>query len=236
MNCDYPYLSVYVSLPTRKCGLKWDPIGYLTVGALGHFLHGSEDWNDNILPGLYTMYSSLPTRKCGLKFRGGRYRWRWGRVTSYTEVWIEIIDLPVMLFRAVLSLPTRKCGLKWCAGAILSYPFCVTSYTEVWIEIHSITVIPLLVSGHFLHGSVDWNSILPAHYREYYKSLPTRKCGLKFTLKILTILVSLSLPLHGSVEWKYHANLEYFNDNSQEYYTNIPHFGVITVVAFNKNR
>lgn len=57
------------------------------------------------------------------------------------------------------------------------YDFAVTSYTEVWIEII--------------------NNIQEEKDMEVTS---TRKCGLKFTLKILTILVSLSLPLHGSVE------------------------------------
>ena len=54
---------------------------------------------------------SLPSRKCGLKSVDKGKTDKDGQVTSFAEVWIEIIDLPAMLFRAV-SLPSRKCGLK----------------------------------------------------------------------------------------------------------------------------
>ena len=55
-------------------------------------------------------------------------------VTSYAEVWIEIVTSSI--FNTVKgSPPTRRCGLKSLLFASLSR-FCrVTSYAEVWIEI-----------------------------------------------------------------------------------------------------
>ena len=57
---------------------------------------------------------------------------RTGKVTSYTEVWIEINDFDVTA-NIPMSLPTRKCGLKY-----------------VIMRSNGKTV-----SRHFLHGSVD---------------------------------------------------------------------------------
>ena len=53
-------------------------------------------------------------------------------VTSYTEVWIEILNTLMQAAKEYMSLPTRKCGLKLVqrhrrAGEL----------------------------SHFLHGSVD---------------------------------------------------------------------------------
>ena len=76
------------SLPLRKCGLKYQ--SYLIMMQL--------------LP-------SLPLRKCGLKYR---VEWRaisGNPVTSLAEVWIEIC-MPCHRGGGRESLPLRKCGLK----------------------------------------------------------------------------------------------------------------------------
>ena len=55
-------------------------------------------------------------------------------VTSYAEVWIEIV-LPGGFFMRCTSPPTRRCGLKLRLVVTLENKHYVTSYAEVWIEI-----------------------------------------------------------------------------------------------------
>ena len=84
---------ILLSLPTRKCGLK--------SGRRAACIPQAQ---------------SLPTRKCGLKYPSTPGLSLSNHVTSYTEVWIEIIIV-----------------IKSAQAEV------VTSYTEVWVEIHSKT-------------------------------------------------------------------------------------------------
>ena len=75
-------------------------------------------------------------------------------VTSYAEVWIEIIS-QLAKYYGLKSPPTRRCGLKFgffevCCGFIS-----VTSYAEVWIEMVRYAISLLYTSGHLLRGGVD---------------------------------------------------------------------------------
>ena len=55
-------------------------------------------------------------------------------VTSYAEVWIEIVAIDIQ-YKSKLSPPTRRCGLKLHRNIFSSSRMAVTSYAEVWIEI-----------------------------------------------------------------------------------------------------
>ena len=144
-----------LSLPLRKCGLKYhckplsacSPIRHFPCGSvdwniqlggwiyspLRHFPCGSVDWNVcwPIPHGIFFM--SLPLRKCGLKY-----------FCQY-----HFCNLPT-------SLPLRKCGLKCTMKTCSMRTEVVTSLAEVWIEI-----------GHLSIGLCS------------SQSLPLRKCGLK---------------------------------------------------------
>ena len=130
---------IYVSLPTRECGLK----------SLWLFVIDQQP-------------SSLPTRECGLKYQNthlwpllysrhslrGSVDWNrkiwqllpWGIVTPYAGVWIEIEITPYISSRSE-SLPTRECGLKYYYN----------------------TIENMLTSSHSLRGSVDWNFWVQVH-------------------------------------------------------------------------
>ena len=56
-------------------------------------------------------------------------------VTSYAEVWIEIL-FGIVLDNFNSSPPTRRCGLKSATDWKLIFDSSVTSYAEVWIEIN----------------------------------------------------------------------------------------------------
>ena len=145
-------------------------IGYREIPGNGHFPCGSVDWNLYLFNGLSADTKSLPLRKCGLK--------------SY-------LSLGSWPFR--LSLPLRKCGLKLCSDIInvihnRHFPcgsvdwnadpqldpcrFCVTSLAEVWIEIRCCR-----------------------QWLRCRKSLPLRKCGLKYLCYLLKLSYWTSLPL-----------------------------------------
>ncbi len=81
----------YMSLPSWECGLKW--IKNLTVST------------DDV---------SLPSWECGLKSWNWRIGLWWQWVTPFVGVWIEIINLQIMV---------RRKG--------------VTPFVGVWIEINA---------------------------------------------------------------------------------------------------
>ena len=102
----------------------------------GHLLYGGVDWNYNYLLLSFLDFLSPPIRRCGLKLMIIKEKLQLMSVTSYTEVWIEII-------------PTSYCCKYWY----------VTSYTEVWIEIYSqYSNDYKIYYCHLLYGGVDWNS------------------------------------------------------------------------------
>ena len=102
-------LATPVSHPSRMCGLKSD-----------------QAVNDELI------YWSHPSRMCGLKFpdtRCPRYR---PSVTSFTDVWIEMV-----------------------LGSLANQLLTVTSFTDVWIEIRIPWMYGAKSSSHILHGCVD---------------------------------------------------------------------------------
>ena len=147
-----------MSLPTRKCGLKCWQRSWLYRDQC-HFLHGSVDWNGALELYLATHFVSLPTRKCGLKLtkqaivhllrlslptrKCGLKSIQspsshcWYRVTSYTEVWIEI---------------------PFCPHIIESITSHFLHGSVDWNSTQSVVLTEKL--SHFLHGSVDWNLLL----------------------------------------------------------------------------
>ena len=129
-----------MSLPSRKCGLKLSASWYFCP-APGHFLRGSVDWNRKSNAKYAVSRSSLPSRKCGLKSTIPDRTGIPHSVTSFAEVWIEII-------------------IKMDWGRIQA----VTSFAEVWIEICLWIMGHQTFRGHFLRGSVDWNRISQDRY------------------------------------------------------------------------
>ena len=134
-NCCLRRLKIepLMSLPLRKCGLKYCYCTKNKTEDSRHFPCGSVDWN---CPTDAIIYMTL--------------------VTSLAEVWIEIPNLS-HIFPFSLSLPLRKCGLKLLLTHLSSPRFMslplrkcglksvkilcyyshasVTSLAEVWIEI-----------------------------------------------------------------------------------------------------
>ena len=125
-----------------------------------------------------SIHPSLPLRKCGLK--------------------LFIIGL-ILLTRK--SLPLRKCGLKYPCYTPLKGIIIVTSLAEVWIEIqtpyfftsfHFVTSLAEVwieilnsISGNTLQRVTSlaevWIEIAVAVLlSSALKSLPLRKCGLKY--------------------------------------------------------
>ena len=168
--------------------------------------------------------SSLPLRKCGLKYQNIFLSVYILYVTSLAEVWIEI---------------------SFCNLARISQH--VTSLAEVWIEMLVVVRTGTEDDGHFPCGSVDWNVQMnclcrmeqvtslaevwieigrPLPWIVTVRSLPLRKCGLKFFSPSPYITSSPSLPLRkcglkchlpghhlhclrhfpcGSVDWNCHT-------------------------------
>ena len=102
---------------------------------------------------------SLPLRKCGLKSQ-------------------DSIDQA----RSKLSLPLRKCGLKLFLDPSAK-GLAVTSLAEVWIEI---CCYEYIICCNMVTSLAEvWIEIciITITYSKY-KSLPLRKCGLKFVLPV----------------------------------------------------
>ena len=137
--------------------------------------------------------SSLPLRKCGLKYQNIFLSVYILYVTSLAEVWIEI---------------------SFCNLARISQH--VTSLAEVWIEMLVVVRTGTEDDGHFPCGSVDWNVQMnclcrmeqvtslaevwieigrPLPWIVTVRSLPLRKCGLKYPLKSIGKMLLQSLPL-----------------------------------------
>ena len=75
-------------------------------------------------------------------------------VTSYAEVWIEIVcPWPYIYRRKVTSYAEVWIEIKYTLATVLWIR--VTSYAEVWIEIKNITSDISKVSCHLLRGGVD---------------------------------------------------------------------------------
>ena len=124
--------AVYGSLPSRKCGLKsLNPArhhpSFLSLPSRKCGLKSSTSQIDG------EIWMSLPSRKCGLKSDGTYTKRPPIPVTSFAEVWIEIIDSNYLAYKCAVtsfaevwieigkevipseeytSLPSRKCGLK----------------------------------------------------------------------------------------------------------------------------
>ena len=156
IKIDRCFCGILLSLPLRKCGLKFNfhnfPVFCIT---------------------------SLPLRKCGLKYDRNEGCNQWGQVTSFAEVWIEIGWRPWTLYQPLRHFLCGSVDWNCEDGAIWSRPYghflcgsvdwnlvfdnsyinlhLVTSFAEVWIEIRYITETCVTCKSHFLCGSVDWN-------------------------------------------------------------------------------
>ena len=92
------------------------------------------------------------------------------------------------------SLPLRKCGLKFKLFGRNSTVFCHFPCGSVdwnWFAIHQ----TFCSRRHFPCGSVDWNMEKNQLIDCRVKSLPLRKCGLKYPVKTAKTAAGESLPL-----------------------------------------
>ena len=184
--------SLYSSLPSRECGLKFlclfpfpsclfvTPFAGVWIEIIqniclvciipGHSLRGSVDWN--ISP-----YAWSKNGRCH-SLRGS-VDWNCG---------IVIILLPFPL-----SLPSRECGLKlFLSYQKLTMPV-VTPFAGVWIEIpRSFDKCIFIIVTPFAGVWIEISSLQSAS-GWYFASLPSRECGLKYKYwkKVLTRIKSL---------------------------------------------
>ena len=122
----------------------------------------------------FILWPSLPSRECGLKFQNlfpSRLGWT---VTPFAGVWIEIRET-CLCFTAVS----------------------VTPFAGVWIEIISIIALWYTALSHSLRGSVDWNACDFVWLHFLTPSLPSRECGLKWSLYILVLVFVFVTPFAG---------------------------------------
>ena len=164
-----------MSLPSRKCGLK-----SFAGGGRGFCVVSLPSRKCGLKSVLYSVVlptrASLPSRKCGLKCSQINKRDVTVRVTSFAEVWIEI------LMWVIVPLPPR-----------------VTSFAEVWIEIQVLSPpFPLPVSLPSRKCGLKYHD--GQGKRKRWMSLPSRKCGLKFPENCLELLKPEGHFLRGSVD------------------------------------
>ena len=163
-----------MSLPSRKCGLK-----SFAGGGRGFCVVSLPSRKCGLKSVLYSVVlptrASLPSRKCGLKCSQINKRDVTVRVTSFAEVWIEI------LMWVIVPLPPRvtsfaEVWIEILQGVTRPYQGCVTSFAEVWIEICA--------------GKTAGTATV---------SLPSRKCGLKSGQEV-RMRLPYSHFLRGSVD------------------------------------
>ena len=78
------------------------------------------------------------------------------KVTSHTEVWIEIFDDLGGVYKLTKSPLIRRCGLKSSYDPKFNIYTQVTSHTEVWIEIIcSLATFAAVSTCHLSYGGVD---------------------------------------------------------------------------------
>ena len=180
-RCDRCHVSHGMSLPLRKCGLKYSRCGYF-FRWISHFPCGSVDWNFrwiNVLRDIechfpcgsvdwnFLMLCFLIWIKC--HFPCGSVDWNHSIQTAGVlycrhfpcgsvdwNLWYRnwIVEIQV-------SLPLRKCGLKYEALSRKLSSDAVTSLAEVWIEIPEAPQHIRIDLRHFPCGSVDWNLKIP---------------------------------------------------------------------------
>ena len=163
-------------------GVDWNPVPIsINRAPTCHLLYGGVDWNSNIIISTFTischlLYGGVDWNEIYMLIESGDTM-----VTSYTEVWIEILNqhlednrvyqshllyggvdwnysCKVVLILNIWSPPIRRCGLKFQIHLQKSQDHQVTSYTEVWIEItYILSGFTKFCSCHLPYGGVDWN-------------------------------------------------------------------------------
>ena len=97
---------------------------------------------------------SLPTWKCGLKRDSLRVSEKFGKVTSYLEVWIET-DMEYTRCQKAEVTSYLEVWIETIHDMCLAVSLPVTSYLEVWIETLLFGIFIPRHQSHFLLGSVD---------------------------------------------------------------------------------
>ena len=149
---------------------------------------------------MFHHHLSLPSRKRGLKLRRIYPQHVSGRVASFAEAWIEILQMPLQ--SEALYGRFLRGSVDWnCHAKLTTLRIHVASFAEAWIEIcwwlckicsvnsrflrgsvdwnPGKCAISGVEHGRFLRGSVDWNCQPVIRLRMEYQSLPSRKRGLK---------------------------------------------------------
>ena len=146
------FCEILLSLPSRKCGLKFGIMKYRTLWMVGHFPRGSVGWN-----------------RC-VELYGLAYI-----VTSLAEVWVEISGKRYGK-RCSMSLPSRKCGLKLgeCSKDIVK-PASLPS-RKCGLKLELLNCLRTL-EGHFPRGSVGWNSLRQSQMNLMNRHFPRGSVG-----------------------------------------------------------
>ena len=129
-----------------------------------HSLRGSVDWNPE--------YDIAFSCRSGHSLRG-------------SVDWNLTSPMPFIIVS--VSLPSWECGLKFQWSYIWSGLRNVTPFVGVWIEIVIYLYVALVLDGHSLRGSVDWN-------RCPEKACWKRRCH----------------SLRGSVDWNFYFINRFF--------------------------
>ena len=157
IKIDRCFCGILLSLPLRKCGLKYSL---------------------NLVRKMMT--KSLPLRKCGLKLTDEQRK-----VLEECHFPCGSVDwnVPCKYYYSLIFCHFPCGSVDWnfykCVAAFSGK--LVTSLAEVWIEIFPYNYGQSLRFRHFPCGSVDWNYISTEMLYYTQSSLPLRKCGLKWS-------------------------------------------------------
>ena len=199
IKIDRCFCGILLSLPLRKCGLKYQwyfgvllrqfvtslAEVWIEISQCFRYRHKTfvtslaEVWIEISLPFLSSVsLSSLPLRKCGLKLNPQR---------EHTYF--------------LLSLPLRKCGLKSACKFLLNFFQWSLPLRKCGLKFRK-TAIKREPISHFPCGSVDWNKKRSLVEIGRSKSLPLRKCGLKCLQHLMQRNPYSHFPC-GSVDWNF---------------------------------
>ena len=142
-----------------------------------HSLRGSVDWNHTFICIICSII-----------------------VTPYAGVWIEIMSNRVLCSVSSVT-PYAGVWIEISKNKPWYFIFTVTPYAGVWIEIKTGAYIEDGRERHSLRGSVDWN-MMHALVALMTWSLPTRECGLKWTVCWRARHIKRH-SLRGSVDWNW---------------------------------
>ena len=83
-----------------------------------HLPYGGVDWNISVMLKVKVCLLSPPMRRCGLKFISLSIYSIHYKVTSHTEVWIEIVKVFSNSLSVASSPTIRRCGFKYSPSGV----------------------------------------------------------------------------------------------------------------------